>query len=451
MTTGLDVFAGMATALQIVGMIYALGRCILDKSKDINALRTICADGRKYIADLEVWETAMGGGGRDACRNLRKQLEEIIGEIDALKGRGPLVIATTCLKLYKPDFREKFSNALEEFKFHMCLESKRLADKMDEKLRGMAKSMEEFRIAFKSLGMIPNIEDGMAKVYERIERLTEEMQELIKDVRLALNGLENADSLVPQFERIISTDGGDTREIIMQTKQTIVAHLIRVEEHLTSTNCITRIKAEIVPESNVDWYDDSNGPKIKCRLWSFDQSSEKEQSTPDAVYAGLELSAVPINRSYDDVLERPAFAEDVDNEIRERKSRRVSDRSRYVGLARRGKFLYRLDEYSPIWLRDWEEEASPEIRTEAVRIEQALGQEYRYFVRELIQSRKDFGLPELRQLAEMERAMLIVYTGKFLASFIFLIEPISSMGSFFVEINVSWYDPIPLNFADHIS
>src|SRR5271170_475067 len=210
MATGLDILGATASALQIVGMICSVGNRILDKPKDTKSIRAIVVDAKSYIRHLEQWNTAIKGEAKEACEELQEQLQSLVDETDGHKGRKGLEKAKTCLKLYKPEFREKFADALEKFKFRMCVESRRSVVEMDDKLKGMTKSMEELRITSKTLETLPGMEEGVAKVEEKIRELSEDISALTSDVakvQSALHQLDAASVGKVQFEEMICADG----------------------------------------------------------------------------------------------------------------------------------------------------------------------------------------------------------------------------------------------------
>jgi len=119
------------------------------------------------------------------------------GEIEGLKSRKALVKAMECLKLFKSEFREQFTDLLDEFQFRMSIESQRSLDEMDGRLRDMMKAMENLVITFKTLETLPGMESSIAKVKERMASLSHEVHNV-------MNAIHNFESILKELDTTVS-------------------------------------------------------------------------------------------------------------------------------------------------------------------------------------------------------------------------------------------------------
>jgi len=411
---GLDVLGATASALQIVGLICSLGNRILDKPKDTKAIQNICADSKRYVEQLKKWEGEFTGDTKRACTELRQQLQTIIDDIHGQKARRVFVKVATSLRLYEPEFSKKFSKALEEFKFRMCVESKRTRDTMSEKLDGMTKAVEELRMTTKSLEKLPGVGHTVAKLDSEIVKLSDEIQtvaEGIAKVESNLQKLEMGKVLIPQIEKVIASDGEATRDLLRESTETVVQRLDNVQSKLGLSESAIRIRAEILPKkAGVRWYDEA-GANRKERLWSLDRPIDDAGDSPQAHLNGIDLSAERIDSTYDEVLSTPHIADEVEENVREEKLNRMTSISPFVALAKRGAFLEQLHEYVPSSiLQRLKEQVPHHTQAEVMQVVQTLAQEYRYTLLDRILRESAFTLPKLHLVEDLERAMLAVQT-----------------------------------------
>jgi hypothetical protein len=429
MASGLEILGATASALQIAGQIIVLGNRLLEKPKDTIAIRILCADAKKYIAHLQRWETEVSDDVDvvDACHDLRQKLSAIVVEVEGLKRRHILNRFATSLKLYKPEFREKFADALEEFKFRMCIQSRRSVDEMDHKLDGMTRKMDELRVTSKTLEAIPGVDDAITKVREKITGMSRDMHNItasIEQVRSSLDKFENIASALPQIKNAITEEGKITRETIQQSTATVVEHLDTIETQLQGNESMIRIKTEILPKKSPLIRYDGATPEMKprFRLWSLDNASETDRPGPCGIYGGLELSSICLPHTYDETVSKPSVAEDVDEDIQAKKLDRIAEVDPYVALAKRGNYLDELHElYVPPDIAEQIRTVLPrESQVEALRIARTLSQEYRYFLFMQVLQQKAFTLPKLHLLEDMERAMLALHAEKLKVEIVFV-------------------------------
>ena len=416
--SGLETLGAVASALQLVSMISSLGnRILVDKPNDIKALQTICADSKRHTDQLRKWELEFTGDTNRACTELREQLETIVDEIRGRKRRGIFMKAATSLRLYEPEFSRKFSKALEEFKFRMCIESKRTADSMREKLDGMTKAVEELRVTTKTLEKLPGVGGTIAKLDSEIVKLSSDVQTMshaIIKVESAVQRLETGKVLIPQIEKVVLSDGKATRALVQESTKTVVQRLDNVQEQLNLRESAIRLCGEILPKkSGVVWYDErAAGPKVK--LWSLDAPvGEDARDRPLANINGIELSAHRVESTYDEILTTPHIADDIDDDICEEKHRRMTTISPFVALAKRGAFLEQLHEYVPSSiLQKFKEKVPHHTQGEVLRVVQTLAQEYRYTLLDRVLQESTFTLPKLHLVEDLERAMLAAQAEK---------------------------------------
>lgn len=80
----LSILGATAASLQIVGLICQLGIQILKMRKDGKSLKDIAHHSEKYVSFLERWEGEMDGEAKEACKELKEMLLQIIAEINEL-------------------------------------------------------------------------------------------------------------------------------------------------------------------------------------------------------------------------------------------------------------------------------------------------------------------------------------------------------------------------------
>jgi len=175
--SGLEILGAAASALQIAGTIYDLGKRILEKPKDTKAVKGIVADAKKGVISLQQWEQQMPPQVTHACSELGEKLQSIIVEVESLE-KNALEKTFTSLKLYKQTFREKFADALALFQFHMCAQCQLSVVEVDDKLVSLTEKMDKLKIASEVLEGIPGMENSVAKIHEQIKTLSDDMQNL---------------------------------------------------------------------------------------------------------------------------------------------------------------------------------------------------------------------------------------------------------------------------------
>jgi hypothetical protein len=417
MVTGVDVLSAFASALQIVGMIYSIGNRILDKPKDTESVRLLAVQARGYITQLKQCENTFTGDAKEACKELDTQLLGLIGEIDRLSRKKGFDKVKTLLKLWKPEFREKFSDALEKFKFCICIESQRSKGEMDDKLRDMTEKMKELHIVCKTLETLPGMEGGVAQVEEMLHQLLREISTLtssIEKVQSVLTQLESESEGKARLEEVVCAEGEITREALRQTATSVVEAVERVHERQMLNDSLIELGTEILPRSsNLVWYDECK-PNRSFKVWSLDETPK--ESTPDipqANWGGIELRSIRLKNTYNELHEKRYIADDVVEDVREKKRQRLSDVSPYVSLGRRGDDIEEMREFVPSSFEEQLRNALPrEVLPEALRVVRSLSQEYRYLLLDQIFQQKAYTLPKLHILEELERAMLAINAGK---------------------------------------
>jgi len=254
-----------------------------------------------------------------------------------------------CLKLYRPEFRERLADALDKFKFRMCLENRRSVDNVDDKLGEMTERMKELRIASKALETIPGMEQGVEKVGETIRALSKDIDTLttaIAKVQSSLSQLESTLVGRRELNDTIRADGEITRKKIQQSTTMIVGAIERVHEHRMLNESLIKMGAEILPKSNdLVWYDDAAARRT-FKVWSLDEPrNETPRSIQQANLSGLKPSSIPLETTYDELHAKRHVADDIEEDIREKKGRGTHEISGYVSLVRRGNRLDELREF----------------------------------------------------------------------------------------------------------
>lgn len=417
MVGGLDVLGAFGSALQIVESICSLGNRILDKRKDTQSVRLLAVQARSYIIHLKRCENIFTGDTKEACKELDTQLLALIGEIDGLSGMERLDKAKTLFKLWKPEFREKFADALEKFKFRMCIESQRSKGEMDDKLREMTDTMKELCIASKALQTLPGMEDGVAKVEERLQQLAREISSLtscIAKVQSVLTQLQSASVGNARLEEVIRTEGEITRETLRQSVTSVVESVEKVHERQMLNDSLIKLGTEILPRSsNLVWYDECKTDQ-SFKVWSLDKTpNESISNRPQANLGGIDLRSIPLKNTYNELHAKRHIADDVEEDVREKKRQRLSDVSPYVCLGRRGDCIEEMREFVPSSFEEqFRNELPREAQLEALRVARSLSQEYRYLLLDQILQQKAHTLPKIHLLEELERAMLALSAGK---------------------------------------
>lgn len=379
-----------------------------------------------------------------ACRDLHQNLENIIKGIEGLKRRKRLTKVATCLKLYKEEVREKFADALDEFRFRMCAESQKSVVQIDEKLQEMTKTMEDLQITARTLTIDSGAEAVVARIQERMVTLSEEIRKLqisAHETRRELQELQRASaSIKSQFERTLRHDSNITRETIKQSTAQVINHVNNVVQ---GEKNIEKIRLEYVPQpSSLIWYD-AIGGKPEFRLWSLDEALHNDdRSEPVAQYGGTELSSVRLNETVESIYAKRHIADDVIDHVNEQKRRRISDVSPYFAIAKRGDYLEELREYMPPSVVDqFFGDVPRDVQLEVLQISRRLGQEYRFAVLDQIMRQKANTLPKLHMVENLERAMLALYAGKLSVSLGFYVEHTIDGANYLFDlcVNVSRY------------
>jgi hypothetical protein len=220
-----------------------------------------------------------------------------------------------------------------------------------------------------------------------------------------------------------------------------------IESRLDTNESAIRRKAEILPKTSpIIWYDGSTPEtKPQFRLWSLDHPASQTPA-PDGMLGGLELSSFRLRHTYDETLSIRHIADDVDEDIREKKNLHVGVLDPYIGLAKKGGFLEELHEYVPSGMVEQFQNTLPyESQIEALRIVRTLSQEYRYFILNQILQTKAYSLPKLHMLEDMERAMLALQAEKLNIILGFAMERTFQNVDFFHKFNVAItrYDHLP--------
>ena len=423
-------FGTTAAALQIAGQLYSFVNLILEKWEDKKALRVHCKDADRYIGYLKQWETTMTTDVAQACHDVRSKLELLVTEIKNLQTRRWFVKAVTCLKLYDPKFRQEVAHSLIEFLFRMSVYTQESVQGMDKKLDDMTKRMEKLQIAGEALKDVPDVEAHRIGLQNVMDGLSNDIQQLTTEIAGIRKELRILDLRVPQIQKAIIDDGQLTRERIKESTREIIQH----------RDSMTRLEAEILP---IEWYDELDpSKKRKFRIWLLDNPLEDSDFTgPDAQYNGLELSAVRLNDSYDDIMSKPHIADDVDCNIREKKRCRVDDVSPYIALAKRGNNVEELREYVPPAMRKLLSELPIEVRKQLLKDARTHSQEswYDYLNRAI--KRNASTLQDLHILKDMERAILALHAEKLEVTLgIFMRHKVNDIEALYqVEINIKRY------------
>jgi hypothetical protein len=382
---------------------------MLDKPNDTKALALLKADAQNLSLQLKINELKVKDGGLDACRYLRMQLDTIVGDIGNLKGRSVYVKAATALKLYKPEFREKFEHVMNEFQVKMWLETRKSADGIDEKLKTMTNMMEELKVAADSENT-PERESTFAKLPEMMAKLSEEIKSQSKTAEQLRQAMaeqpRGLTDVISHLESSIRIDGDTTREKIDESTVTIVDH---INEHVNFNDSLMRIKSELLPIPSSFSWNEKTEHGSNYRLWNLDNIASSPQAQPSAHYEGIDLLANRLE-TIENVYGKRHIADDVDQHIQERKRQRVNHVSAYVGLAKRGHYFEELREYIPPDMQEFFNRLPSDVRRELIRCSQRFGQESRYAFYDQIYQQKAITIPKIHLLQDMERAMLACNT-----------------------------------------
>jgi hypothetical protein len=256
-----------------------------------------------------------------------------------------------------------------------------------------------------------------------IQHLTTEITGIRKELRIL-------DLRVPHIQKAIIDDGELTRERIKESTREIIQH----------RDSMTRLEAEILP---IEWYDELDASKKrKFRLWLLDNPlTDSDCTGPDAQYNGLDLSAVRLNESYDDITSKPHLADDVDRDIREKKRRRINDVSPYIALAKRANNVEELREYVPPAMQKMFSELPKEVRKQLLKDARTHSQESRYEYLNRAIKQKTSTLQDLHILKDMERVILALHAEKLEVTFgIFMRHEVNDIEALYqVEINIKRY------------
>ena len=406
--SGIEILGAFAAGSQIAGSVWSVCSRMLDKPNDTKALALLKTDAQSLSLQLKIHELKVKDGALDACRYLRMQLDTIVADIGNLKGRSVYVKAATALKLYKPEFRERFEHVMNEFQVKMWLETRKSADEIDEKLKTMTNMMEELKVAAEPLESTTERESSCAQLREMIDKLSEDIKSHEKTAQLLQQAMaeHGLTDVISHIERSIRSDGDTTREKIEESKVVIVN---RIDDCVHFNDSLTRIKSELLPNPSSLRWNDRTERGSNCRLWSLDNNSSELEAQPSAQYDGIALISNSLE-TVENVYGKRHIADDVDQHIQERKRQRGNDVSTFFGLAKRGNHFEELCEFIPPSMQEFFNRLPIDVRSELVRSSQRFGQESRYAFYDQIYRQKAITIPKIHLLEDMERAMLACNT-----------------------------------------
>jgi hypothetical protein len=290
-------------------------------------------------------------------------------------------------------------------------------------LESMNKKMDNLKITSRTLVEMQDMMGAVTKVQKAIEKQADEIHKTMKvisQIQAGLSELQTMTPIFPEILREIAAERRITRETIDRSTDKVVRNLNRISQRLDLNESAVRIIAEILPKkSPLIWYaDPNNNSQPGFRLWTLDHSPQSLRLSPNVNLGGIEFASVSLGGSYDNIMTKRHVAEDVDEDIRERKSQRATDLSPYFGIARRGNDLEELREFMPLAVGDiFPDDVPRECQVEATRIARTLAQEYRYMILDQIRKHEAYTLPELHVLEDMERAMLALHAEKMSVNF----------------------------------
>jgi len=296
---------------------------------------------------------------------------------------------------------------------------------MDEKLIGMTRQMEELQLTSKTLETLPGMEDSIKKVEERIRNLSEDISGLTRNLSMSQTILREVESSSAHVIEVIRTDGEVTRESLRRFAGSVNEEFHQIHERQMQNESAIKTGTEILLTSpDLAWYEETHLTR-PLKVWFLDQDSEEIVPLPQATLSGLDLTAVRLDCTYQDLhtSTKRHIADSVEEDLREMKRQRVSTVSPYVALARRGDRLDELREFVPSKLEErFTTELSAEAQTEGLRAARSLSQEYRYLLLDKILRQKADTIPKIRILEDLERAMLALHTSKMEAKLGFVVR-----------------------------
>jgi hypothetical protein len=409
---------------------------MLDKPNDTKALALLKTDAQMLSLKLKLQELNVEDGTLDAYRRLRMQLDIIVADIGKLKGRNACLKAATALKLYKPQFREKFDHATNEFQVKMWLETRKTADEVEQKLETMTNMMDEMKVTAEPSESTTDQENSSAQLREMMEKLSEDIKSHEKTAQRLRQAMaeqpHGLTDVISHLERSIRSDGDTTREKIEESTVIIVNH---IDERVHLNDSLTRIKSELLPNPSSLRWSDKIERGSNCRLWSLDSNSSLE-AQPSAQYEGIDLVANSLE-TLENVYGKRHIADDVDQHIQERKRQRVNDVSAYFGLAKRGNHFEELREFIPPDMQEFFNRLPTDVRTELVRSSQRFGQESRYAFYDQIYRQKAITIPKIHLLENMKRAMLACNTEHLDVTLGFFVPHVIDSRTFLYKIDIN--------------
>jgi hypothetical protein len=201
-----------AAALQIGQQLIQLKNRILAKPADEKTLLAIRGETQQNIDQLRKYENDLTGEARDASRELRDVLQDIVNEIDALGKRRRTMKMLTCLSIYSPQFEQRLSLALRTFQFKFALQNQKQSDQVMEI---MTKEMADLKISKDTLGKISGMDEAMAVLNTQIRALEMKMEDVRTSQLQLQNSLEvNFPNMVSEIKDDVRRDGGLTRELM---------------------------------------------------------------------------------------------------------------------------------------------------------------------------------------------------------------------------------------------
>ena len=169
------------------------------------------------------WERKMGNDVANACNILKNNLENITHDIETRKTKGRVSKALSALKLYSPEYQERFRRALQEFEFQMCLLGKRDTKQGDVEMGNMTERMKKLQITIETLETFSGHESAIAEMNSELEKLSvmfRRLKESLEIIQQAISSFEHkaiANSRL--LETLISTESRTIREKIVEKRR----------------------------------------------------------------------------------------------------------------------------------------------------------------------------------------------------------------------------------------
>jgi hypothetical protein len=434
--TGIEILGAFAAGLQIADSVWGVCSRMLDKPNDTKALALLKTDAQMLSLKLKSQELNVKDGTLDAYRRLRMQLDIIVADIGQLKGRNVCLKAATALKLYKPQFREKFDHATNEFQVKMWLETRKTADEVEQKLETMTNMLDEMKVTAEPSEGTTERESSFAQLREMMEKLSEDIKAHEKTAQQLRQAMTEQPpcltDVITHLERSIRSDGDATREKIEESTGIIMNH---IDDRVHLNDSLTRIKSELLPNPSSLHWNDRTERGSNCRLWSLDNNSSNLPQ-PNAQYEGIALVANGLE-TIENVYGKRHIADDIDQHIQERKRQRANDVSPFFGLAKRGNHVQELRVFIPPDMQEFFNGLETDVRTELVRSSQRLGQESQYAFYDQICRQKALTIPKIHLLENMERAMLACNTEQLDVTLGFFVPHVIDTRTFLYKLHIN--------------